>query len=187
MADKITVIACEQDGDEYKVLLSNGTEQRSGVPLEPGDEWVWPEPTPTPPVPLAAELQRALDDNAMLQRALEEANAVIANLTYERNAFRNDLEALRRTRAVAPVPDGLIGVTTSKVDNLPSIEQMPSHPPLFPAKPGEIETPDQRDVREHLERKRALKDKGGQAAGVMDLPLGDGPPVASSPGGPFLC
>lgn len=168
MADKITVIACEQDGEDYKILLSNGTEERSGIPLEPGDEWA----------AFAALGRAATDvthgaddmdslkqklavfeaDNATLQRGLDEANAAIANLTNDLMATREALAAMSRVRALAPVPAGLIGVTTAQVDNLPSLEQLPAHPTMVPpAAPGEPETPDQRDVRLHIERKRAAR------------------------------
>lgn len=162
MADMITVIACESDGDEYKVLLSNGAEGRSSFPVAPGDAWAsWPVPSATTGADDMDSLKQKLSvfeaDNAMLQRGLDEANAVIATLTQENKDLVELVRGLQRMVSVAPIPEGLIGVTTSKVESLPSIEQFPSHPPLFPAKLGEIESPDQRDVREHLERKAAAR------------------------------
>ena len=204
MADKITVIACEQDGDEYKILLSNGSEAHASRAYEPGEEYVgeptsggcvyaYTAPGADSPAYLSInyvngalrvsvrsqgsqsvseinldsgteiEFRKAMadklrDDNAMLQRGLEEANAVIANLTQQNKDLTAIVSELHQQHNVAPVPAGLIGVTTARVDNLPSLEQLPAHPTMLPpAEPGEPETPDQRDVRLHIERKRAAR------------------------------
>lgn len=104
-----------------------------------------------------------------LRDELDVANASIATLTRDLNEARDTIVRLRQARATAPVPEGLIGVTTAKVDNLPSIDQLPAHATMEPGlAPGVPESQDQRDVREHLERKAAAIDLDGPFASGGD-------------------
>lgn len=106
---------------------------------------------------LQARLGETLDTIALMQNQAVVDGNTIATLTRERNEAQDNVDNLLRVRHVAPVPEGLIGVTTARVENLPTIDQMPQHATMDPApEPGLPESPDQRDVRKHLENKNRL-------------------------------
>lgn len=184
-----TVITCENDptSDGYIVLLSDGSERKTKDRYEPGAEF---EPTPpgedmsvvkptnvpygmvneTPPRdPYLDPAIRIKDDEIQVlkdtvadrERKLQAANDHIAWLTTDNNTLRNDLSGRQRT---APVPPGLIGVTTDKVENLPTIDQLPAHPTMVQPglAPGIPEDQNARDVREHLERKQRTMVEGSR-------------------------
>jgi len=107
--------------------------------------------------------RKSREHNGMLRSELGAAKATIATLTHERNEALDNVDRLMEVRHTAPVPRGLIGVTTDRVENLPTIDQFPAHATMIQpgVAPGVPESQDQRDVREHIERKRL----GGYAAG----------------------
>lgn len=74
----------------------------------------------------------AIEDNAMLQRALDEANATIASMQTQAVIDGNTIERLKQRQGVAPIPASLTNVQTRDVADLPTLDQLPPHPTLDP-------------------------------------------------------
>lgn len=181
--EKITVVASEPSGVEgkYDTLLSNGETVVTNGAYPVGAEFV-NEPAPaqdravrldfaydpeTKQVsvlidhveryrgPLPA-LTKALDDNAMLARGLDDANAAIASQQMTIDEMRVEIEQWRATGGQLKAPASLTNVMTRDVADLPPLASL-QPAPTMPEEPGKGPLSDEEAVERHLAVKAATK------------------------------
>lgn len=174
--EKLTVIECVEDTENggYKVLLSDGTTRQVKQAASIGAEWMdetpvaagkyefaW-DPTTrelsvlldhvevfTGSVPL---FDKALEDNAMLQRGSDDANAAMAALSTQNGKLAEEILNLKHRPAMMKAPPSLLHVHTRNVDDLPPLDALTAAETM-PAPEDEVDT--RTDVEKHLDAKRA--------------------------------
>lgn len=113
-----------------------------------------------------AEIQKLREDNAMLARGLDEANAAMAALSTQNGKLAKELLKQKHARDAAPIPASLTGVTTRDVADLPRVDQLPAHPVLEAGRHDEFKDT-RTDVEKHLDTKRKAA-TSGLADGVAE-------------------
>lgn len=185
--EKITVVECVQDAENggYKIRLSDGTNRtvRHAAPV--GAEWMDETPVAqTPKIEFlwdqdARELTvmfdsveqyhapfelfgKLVDDNAMLQRGLDEANAALASLSEQNGRLAEEILRLKHEPAMLKALPSLVGVTTRDVSELPPLDALQPHPTM---EPPDVEIDTRTDVEKHLDAKR---DSAAKAAAYAE-------------------
>ena len=103
---------------------------------------------------MAEDLKKALEDNARLQRGLDEANATMASMQSQAVIDGNEITRLRARQDMAPVPVSLTNVQTRDVADLPRLDQLPAAKPM-PEEPSKGPMTAEEEVAAHIEKKRA--------------------------------
>lgn len=158
MSDPVKVISCEKDAQAstYIVGLSDGDVDISAYQREIGSEWVPDEVLETMQLvgdKLAAQteptkertVEELIADNAMLQRALDEANETIARLNDQLASAGREMKA----------PASVTNVFTRNVADLVPLGALQPHPTM--PEDAKLSQSDAQDVADHLERKRLAK------------------------------
>lgn len=112
-------------------------------------------------------LDKALEDNAMLQRGLDDANATTASMSTEIDTLKSEIARLEGAQGQMKAPVSLTNVMTRDVADLPPLAALAAAPVMEGQAVGERALSAEEEVERHLAAKRAAAADAGAGPDMM--------------------